>query len=144
MNQEEITLVQRSWEKVVPIADEAAALFYSELFALDPSLKSLFKTDMKAQGRKLTSMLNTAVVNLAKLETILPAVEDLGRRHVGYGVRDEHYETVGTALLSTLEKGLGDAFTPEVRAAWTKAYTALAGVMQSAAGEVEVPGRATA
>ena len=112
MNPKVISLVQESWKQVVPIAEQAAALFYDELFELDPSLRSLFKSDMKAQGRKLTSMLNTAVVNLAKLETILPAVRDLGRRHVGYGVEPAHYETVGTALIATLEKGLGGDFTP--------------------------------
>jgi hemoglobin-like flavoprotein len=137
MDSTSIALVQESWKKVVPIADQAAALFYEELFTLDPSLKSLFRTDMKAQGRKLTSMINTAVVNLGQLGTILPAVEDLGRRHVGYGVRPAHYETVGTALITTLGKGLGPAFTPEVRSAWIEAYTALATVMQTAAAEVE-------
>jgi hemoglobin-like flavoprotein len=137
MNSTSIALVQESWKNVVPIADEAAALFYEELFTLDPSLKALFKSDMKAQGRKLTSMLNTAVVNLARLETILPAVEDLGRRHVDYGVEPAHYTTVGTALITTLEKGLGDAFTAETRAAWIETYTALATVMQTAATELE-------
>jgi len=144
MDLKKIGLVQESWKKIVPIAEQAAALFYEELFTLDPSLKGLFKSDMKAQGRKLTSMLNTAVVNLQRLETILPAVEDLGRRHVGYGVVPEHYETVGTALISTLEKGLGPDFTPAVREAWVEAYTALAGVMQTAAAETAEPRTATA
>ena len=144
MNPKNISLVQESWKQVVPIAEQAAALFYEQLFTLDPSLKKLFKSDMKAQGRKLTSMLNTAVVNLAKLETILPAVKDLGRRHVGYGVEPAHYKTVGTALIATLEKGLGGRFTPEVRAAWVEAYTALAGVMQDAAADVVAPVKATA
>jgi hemoglobin-like flavoprotein len=144
MNPEDIGLVQQSWQKVVPIAEQAAAMFYEELFSLDPSLKPLFKSDMKAQGRKLTSMLNTAVVNLARLETILPAVQELGRRHVGYGVEPAHYETVGTALISTLEKGLGSEFTPAVSAAWVEAYTTLATVMQTAAAEVEAPQTAMA
>jgi len=143
MDLEKVALVQQSWKKIVPIADEAAALFYEELFTLDPSLKALFRSDMKAQGRKLTSMLNTAVVNLHKLETILPAVEDLGRRHVGYGVESGHYGTVGTALVSTLEKGLGPDFTPGVREAWVEAYTALATVMQAAAAETAAPQTAT-
>jgi len=135
MSPEQIALVQDSWKKVVPIAEQAAALFYEELFTLDPSLKSLFRNDMKAQGRKLTSMLNTAVVNLTRLEEILPAVQDLGRRHVDYGVEPAHYETVGEALLTTLGKGLGDDFTPEVRAAWVETYTALSGVMLEAAAK---------
>jgi hemoglobin-like flavoprotein len=142
MNPNSIQLVQASWKKIVPIAEQAAALFYDELFTLDPALKPLFKSDLKAQGRKLTSMLNTAVVNLGRLETILPAVQDLGRRHVGYGVEPAHYETVGTALISTLDKGLGGDFTPAVRAAWIEAYTALAAVMQAAAAELEAPAAA--
>jgi len=144
MSPEQITLVQESWKKVVPIAEQAAALFYEELFTLDPSLKSLFRSDMKAQGRKLTSMLNTAVVNLTRLEEILPAVQDLGRRHVGYGVKPAHYETVGSALLTTLGKGLGDDFTPDVRAAWVETYTALSGVMLEAAAKAEAEEAATA
>ena len=144
MNPNSIPLVRASWKKIVPIAEQAAALFYDELFTLDPALKPLFKSDLKAQGRKLTSMLNTAVVNLGRLETILPAVQDLGRRHVGYGVKSAHYETVGTALISTLEKGLGPDFTPAVREAWVEAYTALAGVMQTAAAETAEPRTATA
>ena len=144
MNPQNVSLVQESWKQVVPIAEQAAALFYDELFTLDPSLKALFRSDMKAQGRKLTSMLNTAVVNLGRIEAILPAVLDLGRRHVGYGVRDEHYGTVGAALIATLAKGLGDGFTPDVRAAWIEAYTALSSVMKSAAAEAEEPAKATA
>lgn len=144
MTPEGIELVQNSWKKVVPIAEEAAALFYDELFTLDPTLKALFRSDMKAQGRKLTSMLNTAVVNLGQVDAILPAVQDLGRRHVGYGVKPAHYETVGTALISTLEKGLGEAFTTPVREAWIDAYTALAGIMQAAASEVDQPQSAIA
>jgi hemoglobin-like flavoprotein len=144
MNPEDIGLVQQSWKKIVPIAEQAAAMFYEELFSLDPSLKALFKSDMKAQGRKLTSMLNTAVVNLNKMEAISPAVQELGRRHAGYGVEASHYETVGSALISTLDKGLGREFTPAVSAAWVEAYTALATVMQAAAADIEAPQTATA
>jgi len=144
MSPEDITLVQESWKKVVPIAEQAAAIFYDELFTLDPSLKSLFKSDMKAQGRKLTSMLNTAVVNLTRLQDILPAVRDLGRRHVGYGVMPAHYETVGTALIATLGKGLGEEFTPDVRDAWIETYSALSGVMLDAAASAQAREAATA
>lgn len=137
MSPEQVKLVQESWKKVVPIADQAAALFYARLFEIDGSLERLFKSDLKSQGRKLTSMLNTAVVNLDNVGAILPAVEDLGRRHVGYGVQPRHYGTVGVALISTLEKGLGKDFTPDVRAAWIEAYGALSAIMQSAAAEVD-------
>ena len=127
------TLVRDSFAKVVPIAPQAAALFYDRLFTLDPSLRPLFKGDMAEQGRKLMAMIGMAVANLNRLDTILPAVQDLGRQHATYGVQPAHYDTVGSALLWTLGQGLGDAFTPAVEAAWTEAYTVLATVMKDAA-----------
>jgi hemoglobin-like flavoprotein len=133
MTPEDQTLVRESFDKVVPIAPQAAALFYDRLFMLDPSLKPLFKGDMAEQGRRLMKMIGTAVANLDKLETIVPAVEDLGRRHATYGVQPAHYDTVATALLWTLGQGLGSAFTPPVEAAWTEAYTILATAMKDAA-----------
>lgn len=129
----QIQLVQATWDKVVPIKDTAAEIFYGKLFEMDPALKPLFKGDMKAQGTKLMSMINTAVNGLTRLDQIVPAVESLGKRHVGYGVKDQHYDTVAGALLYTLEKGLGPAFTPEVKQSWTEAYMLLAGVMKKAA-----------
>lgn len=129
----QIQLVQVTWAKVVPIKDTAAEIFYGKLFEMDPALKPLFKGDMKAQGAKLMSMINTAVNGLTRLDQIVPAVESLGKRHVGYGVKDQHYDTVAGALLYTLEKGLGPAFTPEVKQSWTDAYMLLAGVMKKAA-----------
>ena len=133
MAPEQVTLVKESWKKVVPIAEQAAAMFYNRLFELEPSVQPLFTTDLKEQGRKLTSMINTVVVGLDKIESLVPAIEDLGRRHVGYGVRDEHYDTVGSALIGTLSAGLGDDFTPATEDAWVEAYTLLAGVMKHAA-----------
>jgi hemoglobin-like flavoprotein len=127
-------LVRETWATVAPIAPTAAALFYARLFALDPSLRGLFgHASMEEQGRKLMQTLSVAVGALDRLDTLIPAVEALGRRHGGYGVRDEHYATVGDALLWTLERGLGPAFTDEVREAWTAVYLTLAGVMQRAA-----------
>ncbi|HXF08909.1 MAG TPA: globin family protein [Candidatus Acidoferrales bacterium] len=133
MTPEEIKLVQSTWAQVVPIQEQAAELFYGRLFVLDPSLKTLFKGDMKAQGQKLMAMIGTVVSGLTQPDTILPAVQDLGRRHVGYGVQAPHYDTVGAALLWTLEQGLGSAFTPETRQAWAKTYNLVAGVMKDAA-----------
>jgi hemoglobin-like flavoprotein len=133
MTPENQALVRDSFAKIVPIAPQAAALFYDRLFVLDPALKPLFKGDMAEQGRKLMAMIGTAVANLRNLEAIVPAVQDLGRRHAGYGVQPAHYDTVGVALLWTLGQGLGDAFTPSVEAAWTEAYTTLATVMKDAA-----------
>jgi hemoglobin-like flavoprotein len=126
-------LVQSSFAKVAPIADTAAELFYSKLFALDPALKPMFKGDMKEQGRKLMRMIATAVNGLDCLEALVPAVQDLGRRHVAYGVTAAHYDTVGEALLWTLERGLGPDFTPEVNNAWAMVYGLLAQVMKDAA-----------
>jgi len=133
MTPEEKTLVKESFAKVAPIAEEAAALFYHNLFTKDPSLKALFKGDMKEQGRKLMKMIATAVGGLDRLELIVPAVQDLGRRHVAYGVKAEHYDTVGAALLQTLEQGLGPDFTPQVKSAWATVYGVLATTMKDAA-----------
>jgi len=131
-------IVQATWAQVAPNAPAVAALFYARLFELDPSLRALFAhADMREQGRKLTTMLTVAVNSLDRLEDLIPAVEALGRRHAGYGVRDEHYDIVGRALLDTLAAGLGAAFTPEARDAWSEVYAALAGVMRRAAGEQE-------
>lgn len=133
MTPEEIKLVQSTWAQVVPIKEQAAVLFYGKLFEMDPSLKPLFKGDMTMQGQKLMAMIGTAVGGLTQPETIIPAVQDLGRRHVGYGVQDAHYDTVGAALLWTLETGLGPAFTPETKQAWAKTYDLVATVMKDAA-----------
>jgi hemoglobin-like flavoprotein len=126
-------LVKQSFAKVMPIADKAAELFYGRLFVLDPAVKPLFKGDMKEQGRKLMRMIATAVNGLDDLEALVPAVQDLGRRHVAYGVTAAHYDTVGAALLWTLEQGLGRDFTPEVKDAWATVYGLLAKVMKDAA-----------
>ena len=135
MTPEQIKLVKSSWAKVLPIADTAAELFYGKLFNLDPSLKPLFKGDMKEQGRKLMNMINTAVSSLDRLDAVLPGVQQLGIRHIAYGVKDEHYDTVGAALLWTLEAGLGEAFTTDTKAAWATVYGALADTMKTAAAE---------
>lgn len=133
MTPRQLQLVQASWASVEPIAEGAAEIFYSKLFALDPSLRALFKGDMKEQGRKLMSMIGFAVKGLTRLEALLPGVQALGRRHAGYGVREKHYETVATALLWTLQQGLGGSFTTEVREAWATAYGLLASTMKDAA-----------
>lgn len=136
MTPEQIILVKTSWEKVKPISDKAAELFYGKLFELDPELKDLFKGDMVEQGRKLMAMINTAVNALNDVAGIVPAVQELGKRHAGYGVKDKDYDTVAAALLWTLETGLGDDFTPEVKEAWTDTYVLLATTMKDAANEV--------
>jgi len=135
MTPKQVALVQVSWERIQPSAEAVADLFYARLFGLDPSLQALFKGDMREQGRKLVSMVTFAVKGLTRLEAIVPGVQALGRRHAGYGVKDDHYETVGEALLWTLGKGLGTAFTGEIRAAWEAAYGVLATTMREAARE---------
>ena len=126
----QIALVQASWRRVLPISDLAAELFYRRLFELDRSLERLFHGDMAVQGQKLMTMLATVVGKLDRLGALLPAVERLGRAHVGYGVEPAHYDTVGVALLDTLRAGLGDAFDVETERAWAAAYRTLAGVMR--------------
>ena len=135
MEQQTITLVQGSWNKVEAIAPQAAALFYDNLFLANPSLKALFKGDMRDQGRKLTQMIGVAVGKLDDLGTLVPALQALARRHVAYGVKDEHYAVVGGALLKTLGQGLGADFTPQVHDAWAAVYGVMSDVMIAAAHE---------
>ena len=145
MTPTDIDRIRASWAAVEPIADAAAGLFYGRLFELDPAIERLFRrTDMPAQRKVLMQTLTVVVKSLDKLDQIVPAVQALGRRHAGYGVREEHYATVGAALLWTLEQGLGDAFTPEVRDAWAGAYGILASVMIEAARPETGEGEAAA
>jgi hemoglobin-like flavoprotein len=135
MNPEQVNLVKSSFGSLLPTAEEAGKLFYDRLFAVDPTLRPLFKGDMAEQSRSLMRMIAVAVNGLDRLETIVPAVKALGVRHAGYGVADAHYDTVGEALLWTLKQRLGESFTPEISEAWTAAYGLLAQTMQSAARE---------
>src|SRR5215510_1554176 len=127
------TLVQDSFATIAPMADDAAVLFYRRLFELDPALQPMFPGDMKEQRRKLMQMFSAAVKGLDHIEQLVPVVMCLGRRHAGYGVTDAHYDTVGSALLWTLEVGLGRAFTAEVKEAWTAVYNLLASTMKEGA-----------
>jgi nitric oxide dioxygenase len=133
MTPQQVALVQGSFAKVAPIAEQAAALFYGRLFETAPETRALFTGDMTAQGQKLMAAISTVVTNLDDLGAIVPVAQELARRHVVYGVRAEHYAPVGAALLWTLEKGLGDDFTTDVGAAWAAAYSTLSDVMIAAA-----------
>lgn len=135
MTPAQVELIRSSWAQVVPISDKAAELFYGKLFELDPSVRPLFKGDMAEQGQKLMRMISTAVNGLDRLDAIVPAVQQLGVRHIAYGVTDDHYDSVGAALLWTLETGLGDAFTDENKEAWATVYGILADTMKTAAAE---------
>ncbi len=139
MTPEQITLVQSTWQQVAPAAGDVAALFYGKLFEVDPKYEALFTGDMKSQGRKLMTMIGTAVSSLTKLDSILPAVQALAVRHVGYGVSAPDYAVVGTALLWTLKEGLGEAFTPDVEEAWTLTYSTLASAMIDATEDAAEP-----
>jgi hemoglobin-like flavoprotein len=133
MTPDQVKLVQQSFSKVVPIADQAAILFYDRLFEVAPQVKSMFPTDLTEQRKKLMATLAVVVGGLSDLPSILPAASALAKRHVAYGAKPEHYPVVGSALLWTLEKGLGDGWTPEVATAWTTAYGTLSGFMISEA-----------
>lgn len=136
MEAKTVTLVQESFNKVKPIAPQAAEIFYAKLFELDPALKPLFPNgdnEMKTQGNKLMTMLGAAVAGLNNLDALVPVLKDLGKRHVDYNVKASHYDTVGAALLGTLQAGLGDEFTPEVETAWTNVYGVMSSVMIEAA-----------
>ncbi len=138
MTPEQIELVRSSFARIKNISDTAAAIFYETLFELDPRLKVLFKGDIEGQGRRLMQMIEVAVKSLDRIDALIPSLKALGSRHVAYGVKAEDYETVGTAFIATLERGLGTAFTPEVKAAWISVYVLLASVMNEAATETIV------
>ena len=133
------TLVQESFATIATIADDAAVLFYQKLFELDPSLRQMFRGDMVEQRRKLMQMISATVKGLDRLEQLIPAVQDLGRRHAGYGVAESHYDTVGAALLWTLQVGLGRTFTAEMKDAWTAVYALLSSTMKNAARAALAP-----
>ena len=134
--EKDVSLVIKTFDQVVPIAGLAADLFYARLFEIAPALRVMFPEDMRDQKRKLFVMIATAVQGLHDLDRLVPQVEALGARHAGYGVKPEHYAIVGQALIWTLQRGLGDACTPEVERAWTRIYAVLATTMQQGAADV--------
>jgi len=139
MDTRQIRLVQESFATLGPICEQVGALFFDRLFQLDPSLRKLFRGDMTEHGGKLMAMIRSVMHRLGNLPMLLPALEDLGRRHLADGVEDRHYVTVAVALLWMLEKRLGAAFTPEMKDAWTAVYWVMADTMQDAArGEIAI------
>jgi hemoglobin-like flavoprotein len=129
MDSRQLDLVKTTWQQVIPIADTAADIFYSKLFELDASLRAMFPSDLTEQKKKLIQTLTLVISSVDNLPAVLPAVQALGRKHVGYGVRPSHYQIVGEALLATLAAGLGAAFTPDAKAAWTAVYGVLSNAM---------------
>ena len=137
MTPQQIELVKKTWVMVVPISDKAAELFYGRLFELEPSYRAMFKHDMTEQGKKLMKTINIAVEALDDVEPLVPTLKQMGADHAGYGVVDRDYNVVGAALLWTLEQGLGEAFTDEVKNAWAAVYEVLADTMKAGAAEAE-------
>lgn len=140
MSPEQIALIRKGWGKIAPIADQAVASFYDRLFELDPELRALFAgADMDVQRVKLAQALGGVIACLERSEEIVPQLQSLGRRHAAFGVTESHYDTVGAALLGTLEEGLAEDWSSETRSAWTAAYGLIAGTMTAAAAAVEMP-----
>ncbi|WP_370978269.1 globin family protein [Agaribacterium sp. ZY112] len=137
MSPEQIALVQSNFSSVEPIADQAAQIFYTRLFEIAPEVKPMFKADIAEQGKKLMSILGVAVKGLNDIDSLLPALQNLGRGHASYGVKEEHFQPVAEALLWTLEQGLGDAWSEEAKDAWTAAYISLTIPMLEAMKELE-------
>ena len=135
MTPDQVKLVQDSFSKVAPISEQAAVLFYGRLFEVAPAVRAMFPDDMTEQRKKLKATLAVVVNGLSNLDSVLPAASALAKRHVGYGAKPEHYPVVGGALLWTLEKGLGDAWTAEAAAAWKEVYGILSGIMRQAQHE---------
>ncbi|NIA70679.1 hemin receptor [Pelagibius litoralis] len=140
MTPKQIEIIRNTWAQVVPLGDDAARLFYARLFEIDPTAKPLFAgTDMSGQRKKLLQTLGSAVGGLEDLDALVPIIQDMGRRHATYGVTDAQYDSVGAALLWTLEQGLGDAWSAEAREAWATIYGLIADTMRMAAKEVSGP-----
>ncbi len=139
MKSSQISLVQSTFDRILPISDVTARLFYERLFHLDPSLRRVFHGELRMQGRKLMDAISIIIGNLGRPERIIPGIRALGRRHAAYGVQEQHYETFGEALMWTLEHGLGDAFTPDVQHAWAALYDLLADTMKTGAMEAAFP-----
>jgi hemoglobin-like flavoprotein len=133
MTPDQVKLVQQSFAKVAPISEQAAVIFYDRLFEVAPQVKAMFPADMTEQRKKLMATLAVVVNGLSNLKSVLPAASALAKRHVAYGAKPAHYPVVGAVLLWTLEKGLGEAWTPDLAAAWTAAYGTLSGYMISEA-----------
>ena len=136
MTPDQIELVRDSFRRVLPIKADAAALFYGRLFQIAPDVRPMFTGDLSAQGAKLMGAIAFVVAGLDRLELIIPDVQAMARRHVGYGVQERHYAVVGEALIWTLEQAFGRAFTAQLRAAWLEAYGILAEAMIAAARQV--------
>jgi hemoglobin-like flavoprotein len=136
MNSHQLAIVQSSFAQVEPVADQVADLFYARLFEMHPEFRPLFPQEMDLQKAKLIAMLTFIVESLMMLDALIPALQQLGERHQGYGVINDYYRPLGAALIWALEQALGDQFTPEMRRAWVGVYTMMANTMINAANQV--------
>jgi hemoglobin-like flavoprotein len=132
MNAQQIALVQTTFEKVEPIAQQTGELFYARLFEMDPTIRPLFKGDIKKQALMLMTVIGLAVRGLDRPQSIQEAVSSLGARHSSYGVGSADYNTFGAALIWALEQSMGNDFTPEVKEAWVEAFGVLSDAMKKA------------
>src|SRR5579871_5690333 len=132
MDEAQKTLVRATFARIAPIADEAGVMLYENIFAIDPELRGLFKTDIRSQAKKIMAVLAIAIASLDRLDEIMPTVRELGRKHVAYGVKERDYDTGGVALMMTLQAALGSDFTPAARGAWATCYEAIVSEMKAA------------
>lgn len=140
LSTEQKQIVQQSFAQILPNAEQLAALFYDRLFQLDPDLRPLFQSDLEQQQKKFIQTLEIAVHGLYNLRVMVPVLQRLAIRHIDYGVRSEHYDTVGEALIWTLEQGLADRFTGKERTSWVALYDFIASVMTEAAASEQSAG----
>jgi len=131
MTPRQIQLVRDTFPSLIEMPGAAAQLFYGRLFQQNPGLRPMFRGDIRVQGVKLMDMLQSMVENLESFDSRIPALQALGQRHAGYGVKPEHYAMVLDSFLWMMAKALDREFTPEVRAAWTELMTKVAGAMTS-------------
>ena len=133
----QVKLIQDSFANLAPIAEKVADLFHQRLFAIAPELRPLFPDDLSRQKKMMMQIMATGVKNIQQLQIIIPAVQELGRRHADYGATEKQYESVAAAMLWAIEQGLGATCTPSVIEAWTAFYCTIADVMQKAAAELQ-------
>jgi hemoglobin-like flavoprotein len=135
----EIDALETSFDLIAPRGDELVEIFYTRLFATAPAVKPLFAgTDMPRQKQMLLGALVLLRKSLRQLDRIVPALREMGARHVAYGATAEHYPVVGQVLLASMAEVAGPAWRPEYERAWAKAYGTVAGVMQEGAAAAEL------
>ena len=130
MKPEQIKLVKKTWKILMGINPTIIGdAFYSKLFTDHPAIRKLFPSDMNQQYIKLVDMLTSIIMNLDHLESVSEEIIAMSNRHTGYGVKPAHYEMVGSALLWTLQKGLGAEWSNDIENAWIACYQSLADTM---------------